>query len=204
MLLRPGTRLPPCALVLLPGSKSTIADLAALRTAGWDRDLAAHVAGGGRVLGLCGGYQMLGRTLSDPAGTEGPPGSIPGLGLLDVDTVLHGDKRLAPVHGIGPGGVPFTGYEMHIGATTGPATARPLLHLHDGRPDGATSPDGRVAGTYVHGLFTDDAQRAAWLRRLGAEPSSHRHEDAVDATLDALAQHLEAHMDVDALLALAR
>jgi adenosylcobyric acid synthase len=204
VLLRPGAPLPPCAMVLLPGSKSTIADLAALRAAGWDRDLAAHVAAGGRVLGLCGGYQMLGRTLADPEGTEGPAGEVPGLGLLQVDTVLHGDKRLAPVRGTGPDGAPFAGYEMHIGITAGPDAGRPLLRLDDGRADGASSPDGRVAGTYVHGLFAEDAQRAAWLRRLGAAPSPHRHDQAVEAALDAVAAHLETHMEVDRLFALAR
>jgi len=191
LLVRPGEPLPVCELVLLPGSKSTIADLAAFRAAGWAGDLVAHHRRGGRVLGVCGGYQMLGRSVADPAGIEGPPGAAEGLGLLAVDTVLSGEKRLAAM---GPG------YVMHMGRTTGPDTARPMWPEYD---DGATSADGLVAGTYMHGLFADDTARAAWLAGLGA-PSSHRHETSVEATLDALAAHLEAHMDLDRLLSLAR
>ena len=203
-LLRPGTALPPCDLVLLPGSKSTIADLAAFRAAGWDIDLLAHVRRGGRVLGLCGGYQMLGRSVSDPEGVEGAAGAVAGLGLLEVDTVLTGEKRLCAVTGQDADGAGFRGYEMHMGRTTGPDAARPLLRLDDGRADGAASADGRVAGTYVHGLFQHDGQRAAWLRRLGAPASGHCHDDAVEAALDGLAAHLETHLDVGRLLSLAR
>ena len=202
-LVQPGEPIPLCDLVLLPGSKSTVADLAALRAAGWDIDILAHHRRGGRVLGLCGGYQMLGRTLSDPAGVEGPPGSVAGLGLLDVETVLTAEKRLSAVQGVGVDGAAFDGYEMHMGRTTGADAARPHLRLADGRTEGATSADGLVAGTYVHGLFQHDAQRAAWLRRLGAPVSDHRHEAAVEAALDGLAGHLERHLDVDRLLSLA-
>ena len=201
VLVRPGSPLPVCDLVILPGSKATIADLAALRAEGWDIDLRAHHRRGGRILGLCGGYQMLGRSLADPDGVEGPPGCVPGLGLLAVDTVLGGDKHLVEVHGI-LDGVGFMGFEMHVGRTNGDAA--PLLHLADGRPDGAVSPDGLVAGCYIHGLFADDAQRAAWLRRLGADPAPRQHEAEVEAVLDRLAAHVEAHIDVTALLALAR
>ena len=203
VLLRPGTPLPPCDLVLLPGSKSTIADLAAFRAAGWDIDLAAHVRRGGRVLGLCGGYQMLGRSVADPYGVEGPAGTVDGLGLLDVATVLTQEKRLAPVRGRSADGAGFSGFEMHMGRTSGPDAARPLLFLDDGRTDGAQSMDGLVAGAYVHGLFQDDGQRAAWLSLLGAAPSGHRHAAAVEAALDGLAAHLEAHVDIDRLLSLA-
>ncbi len=200
-LVRPGAALPVCELVVLPGSKATIADLAALRAEGWDIDLRAHHRRGGHVLGLCGGYQMLGRTVSDPDGVEGPPGCVPGLGLLAVDTVLGGDKRLVAVTGE-LGGAGFTGFEMHVGRTTG--EARPLLHRSDGRPDGALSPDGLVAGCYVHGLFAHDAQRARWLRALGGAPAGRNHEAEVERVLDTLAAHVEAHMDVPALLGLAR
>ncbi len=204
-LLRPGTPLPgDCDLVILPGSKSTIADLAALRAAGWDIDIAAHRRRGGRVLGLCGGYQMLGRTIADPDGVEGPAGTVAGLGLLDVDTVLTGQKRLARVSGFLAGGAPFVGYEIHMGRTEGADLARPVLHLADGRPDGAGSADGSVRGLYVHGLFHDDAARASLLRALGAAPSGHRHDAAVEATLDAFADHLEAHVAIDKLLQTAR
>ena len=202
VLVRSGQALPVADVVLLPGSKSTIADLQAFRAAGWDIDLAAHVRRGGRVLGVCGGYQMLGRRLDDPAGIEGPPGSAPGLGLLDVVTVLSGKKRLAAVMGRDADGTGFSGFEMHMGQTSGPDAARPMLWI-EGRPDGACSPDGQITGTYVHGLFGDDAARAAWLRRQGAPPSEHRYEAAVEAALDGLALHLEAHMDLDHLLKLA-
>ena len=202
--VHPGEALPgDAALVLLPGSKSTLADLRALRAAGFDIDIAAHRRRGGAVLGLCGGYQMLGRTIADPQGVEGPPGTAPGLGLLDVTTELAGAKRLVAVTGTTADGHPFSGYEMHMGATSGPDRARPFAHLPDG-PEGAVSPDGRVLGTYVHGLFADDAQRAAWLARFGASPSGASYEAGVEAALDALARHLEAHIDVEALLTLAR
>ncbi len=159
-------------LVLLPGSKTTIADLAALRREGWDIDIAAHVRRGGHVVGLCGGYQMLGRRISDPQGLEGPPGEAPGLGLLDIETELGGDKLLAPARGKSAAdGAPFAGYEMHLGRTSGPGCARPMLVFEDGRRDGAVSPDGRVSGCYVHGLFGDAAQRAALLARLGGAGS---------------------------------
>lgn len=202
--LRPGAALPGDAdLALLLGSKSTLADLRALREAGFDIDLAAHHRRGGAILGLCGGYQMLGRVIADPTGVEGPPGSAPGLGLLDVETVLAAEKRLEEVAGATPDGAAFRGYEMHMGATTGPDRDRPFGRLADGRPEGARSADGLVAGTYVHGLFADDAQRAAWLARLGGAASGARYEAGVEEVLDALARHLEAHIDLDALLRLA-
>ncbi|MDR7036470.1 adenosylcobyric acid synthase [Methylobacterium sp. BE186] len=205
VLVRAGEALPGDAdLVLLPGSKTTIDDLAYLRSQGWDIDLRAHLRRGGRVLGLCGGYQMLGRLISDPHGIEGEARSVPGLGLLDVETVMTPLKRLEAVTGESlPDQVPFAGYEMHIGDTAGPDAARPLLRLADGRTDGAVSADGRVFGTYVHGLFADDRQRAAWLARLGAAASGANYEAGIEAVLDGLARHIEAHVDCDRLLALA-
>ena len=203
--LRPGSALPGDAdFVVLPGAKATIADLAALRAAGFDIDIAAHVRRGGFVLGLCGGYQMLGKTIADPEGIEGPAGKVAGLGLLDVDTILSGDKSLEPVHGATADGAPFTGYEMHMGVTEGADRARPFAHLADGSPEGATAPNGRVAGTYVHGLFADDRQRTAWLKRLSAGPSRVAYDDLIERTLDALAAHLAAHLDLDRLLTLTR
>ena len=206
VLLRDGAPLPVDAdLVILPGSKATIADLAALRGFGWDADIIAHVRRGGRVLGLCGGYQMLGRSVSDPDGIEGPPGSAAGLGLIEIETELVGDKSLAGVKGrTVADDVVVAGYEMHIGQTMGAGTAHPLVQLDDGRPDGAVSTDGRVAGTYLHGFFAGDAQRAAWLARLGAPASPLAYEALVERTLDGLAAHLEAHLDVERLLSLAR
>lgn len=202
--VRPGQALPGDAdLVLLAGSKATIADLAALRAAGFDTDIAAHVRRGGRVLGLCGGYQMLGASIADPDGVEGPAGAVPGLGLLNVSTRLSGDKRLVAVNGVTADGVAFAGYEMHVGATDGPDRVRPFATLADGTPDGATSANGRVAGTYVHGLFADDRQRAAWAARLGGQAGGIGYEAGVDAALDALAAHLERHLDIDALTRIA-
>jgi len=204
-LIPPGTPLPaPCDLVILPGSKATIADLAALRAEGWDIDLAAHRRRGGRVLGLCGGYQMLGRAIADPQGIEGPAGEVAGLGLLDVRTLLTHEKRLTHAEGtLAPGGAAFSGYEMHMGRTEGPDAERPFLHLADGRADGAWSADGLVAGSYVHGLFAADTARPALLGWLGGAAGGIGYEAQVEAALDALAAHLEAHVAIDALLALA-
>ncbi len=203
--VRPGEALPgDIDLVILPGSKATIPALAALRAAGFDIDIAAHIRRGGHVLGICGGYQMLGRSISDPAGLEGATGTVPGLGLLDVDTVLAGDKTLRETSGRTADGAAFHGYEMHVGVTTGPGLARPFAHFADGRVDGAVSASGRVSGCYVHGLFADDAQRDAWLRRLGGDGVDHAYEAGVEAALDALAAHLEAHLDIDWLLKTSR
>jgi adenosylcobyric acid synthase len=203
--VRPGGALPGDAdLIVLPGSKATIAGLAALRAAGFDIDIAAHRRRGGRVLGLCGGYQMLGRTIADPDGIEGPPGKTAGLGLLDVETTLSAQKRLEKVHGTTSDGAPFAGYEMHMGVTEGPDCARPFARLADGSAEGAVSADAGVAGTYVHGLFADDRQRAAWLALLGAGPAGIAYEQLVEETLDALAAHLAVHLDLDRLLKLAR
>ncbi len=204
VFVRAGEPLPIADLIVLPGSKATIADLKFFREQGWHIDLLAHARRGGRVLGICGGYQMLGKRVADPGGMEGPPGEAEGLGLLDVETMLMGDKTLRRVEGESLlSGRPFHGYEMHIGRTEGPDCARPLLRLSDGRLDGAVSADGRIAGAYVHGLFADDAQRAAWLTSLGAA-SGLNYEAAVEQTLDALADHCRVHLDLDAILAAAR
>jgi adenosylcobyric acid synthase len=203
--VRPGSAIPGDAdLIVLPGSKATIADLRTLRDAGFDIDIVAHRRRGGIVLGLCGGYQMLGRTIADPDGAEGAPGKVDGLGMLDVTTTLSAEKRLEPVHGATSDAAPFAGYEMHIGVTEGPDRARPFAHLADGTPDGAVSTDGRVIGTYIHGLFAGDKQRAAWLSRLGAGPAQIAYDGLIEQTLDALAAHLSAHIDLDRLLKLSR
>ena len=203
--VKPGDAIPGDArLVVLPGSKATIADLTALRAAGFDIDIAAHRRRGGMVIGLCGGYQMLGRSVADPAGHEGPPGEVAGLGLLHVATSLTDDKRLTQAHGATADGLPFVGYEMHMGVTDGPDRARPFARLADGTTDGAMSADHRVMGTYVHGLFADDRQRAAWLERLGAGGSTIAYEAQVEDTLDRLAAHLAECVDLDRVLALAR
>jgi len=191
-------------LIILPGSKTTIAGLAALRAAGFDVDIAAHRRRGGMILGLCGGFQMLGRTISDPSGVEGPPGMAAGLGLLDVATTLSDEKRLEPVEGRTNDGAPVTGYEMHMGVTDGADCARPFARLAGGSAEGAVSADGRVVGTYIHGLFADDRQRAAWLARLGHATANIVYDGLIERTLDALAAHLAAHIDLDRLFKLAR
>jgi adenosylcobyric acid synthase len=202
-MVRAGEAIPGDArLVIIPGSKSTRADLAFLRAQGWDVDIAAHLRRGGHVWGLCGGYQMLGQAISDRAGIEGPPGEMAGLGLLDVVTVMTPDKRLTRTVAT-RGGLTVEGYEIHIGRTDGPDCARPFAHV-DGRPEGAVSADGRVVGTYLHGLFAADAFRADVLSGLGAAPSGLNHAALVEDTLDALAAHLAAHADVEGLLGLAR
>ncbi|MEQ9259387.1 MAG: cobyric acid synthase [Roseovarius sp.] len=202
-IVGPGRPLPgDAALVLLPGSKATIADLAAFRAEGWEIDLAAHLRRSGHVLGICGGYQMLGRTIADPAGLEGAATQVAGLGHLDVDTVMRPEKHLARRKALHiASGETVEGYEIHMGVTTGPDTAHAWLDI-EGRPEGAASADGRVRGCYLHGMFTSDRFRARYLAELGAA-SSLRYGATVEATLDALAAHLEAHLDLDRLLALA-
>jgi len=203
--VRPGHALPGDAdLVVLLGAKATIVDLAALREAGFHIDISAHVRRGGSVLGLCGGYQMLGRAIHDPRGLEGPAGTAEGVGLLNVETTLAADKRLEPAHGTTGDGIPFSGYEMHMGVTEGPDRARPFACLADGSSEGAISPDGRVIGTYIHGLFVDDQQRSAWLTRFAAGRTTIRYDALIDETLDRLAAHLAAHIDLDLLLKLSR
>jgi adenosylcobyric acid synthase len=202
----PGRPLPQGAeLIFLPGSKSTIGDLEGIRREGWDIDIKAHVRAGGLLVGICGGYQMLGRSISDPDGIEGTPGMHLGLGLLDVETVLTPDKRVRPVSATEIGsGLPVTGYEIHLGRTTGSGTARPWLRI-EGDPDGAVSADGRVMGSYVHGLFQGDAFRRAFLARLGAAGDANlSYASSIETTLDQLADHLEAHIAVDRVLAIAR
>lgn len=204
-MLEPGQPVPGDAtLVILPGSKSTRADLAFLRDQGWDIDLAAHLRRGGHVLGLCGGYQMLGTRITDPDGIEGAPGAAEGLGLLDVSTEMTGDKRLTEVTARhAASNTAFNGYEMHKGVTEGPDTQRPFALVGD-RREGAVSRDGRVAGSYLHGMFRDDGFRKAYLAALGAGTSDLSYDTTVEATLDALAAHMEAHLELDRLFALAR
>jgi adenosylcobyric acid synthase len=204
IFVRPGEPLPVADLVILPGSKATIADLKFFREQGWDIDLLAHARRGGRILGICGGYQMLGESVSDPGGVEGPPGVIEGLKLLDVATVLTGAKILTQVEGVCLANeAPFRGYEMHIGETRGPDCARPLLQFANGGLDGVMSENRQIAGAYVHGLFADDHQRAAWLAALGTT-AGMTYEPTIERTLDALAVHCKTHLDCDALLAGAR
>ncbi|AZI36399.1 cobyric acid synthase [Caenibius tardaugens NBRC 16725] len=203
-MIPPGQPIPAgAALVILPGSKATIADMQALREQSWDIDILAHARRGGAVLGICGGYQMLGRAIADRQGIEGPPGEVAGLGLLDVTSELEGDKILCPVSGTALG-VPLHGYEMHMGRTDGPDTVRPFAVLGDGRADGAISAQGRVIGTYCHGLFGATALRGQLLQWIGAQSQGVDYAQTVDAALDAIAQDLEQHLDIEGLLRLAR
>ena len=205
VFVRAGEPLPRnVVLVILPGSKATISDLEFLRCEGWDIDLLAHHRQGGQILGLCGGYQMLGRTIADPLGVEGRKQTVQGLGLLEIDTVLTGDKRLGEASGVElTTRTAVKGYEMHLGGTTGPGLERPMLRLAGGS-DGCISADGRVAGCYLHGLFASDPFRRAFLARLGAGPSEIAYEQGIETTLDLLADHLEQSLDLSALLAAAR
>jgi adenosylcobyric acid synthase len=204
VIVEPGQAVPGnCDLILIPGSKATIADLEAMRREGWDTDIVAHRRRGGRVLGLCGGFQMLGERIADPDGIEGRAGSVAGLGLLDVETVLGGDKTTLAVTGNHTeSGEPIVGYEIHIGRSEGTDSARPFLEI-SGRPDGAMSDDGLVAGTYAHGLFASDGFRRAFLAGLGGI-STASYEAGVEAALDGLAAHLAQHLDLDAILSIAR
>jgi adenosylcobyric acid synthase len=204
-IIKPGQPLPVEAdLIILPGSKATIADLNHFRAQGWDIDLAAALRRGAKVLGLCGGYQMLGREIADPDGIEGKPGSTPGLGLLDLTTTMTPDKRVTETEALHPASnTKVKGYEIHLGRTDGPDRARPMFTVN-GRPEGAIRADGRVMGSYLHGMFTEDAFRRAFLASLGASPGNLSYDQTVEDTLDALADHLAAHVDCDRLLQLAQ
>ncbi|WP_122038672.1 cobyric acid synthase [Asaia bogorensis] len=199
----PGEALPVCDLVILPGSKATIADLDFFRGQGWDIDLAAHHRRGGRILGICGGYQMLGRSVSDPHGLEGAPQTREGLGYLDIETSLMPGKTVRQTGGhLLPSGAAVSGYEIHAGVTRGAALSRPVLCFADGRLDGACSEDGRVRGTYLHGLFDQAAARATFLSWLGAGSSPFDNRARIETVLDALADHLEEHVAIDRLLSI--
>jgi adenosylcobyric acid synthase len=202
--VRPGEPIPANAdVVLLPGTKSTIGDLAFLCAQGWDIDIKVHVRRGGHVLGICGGYQLLGKEILDPYGFDGAAGRAEGLGLLDVVTTMTADKSTTAAHGVHcASGTAVSGYEIHLGRIDGADCARPVLSI-DGKPEGASSADGRVQGTHVHGLFTSDTFRRAWLKNFD-KVSALAYEQKVEAAIDALADHLEAHLDVDSLLAIAR
>jgi adenosylcobyric acid synthase len=198
VFVRPGEAIPAdTGLVVLAGSKATISDLLALRAEGWDEQIRAHARRGGRVIGICGGYQMLGRTIRDPEGIEGDIREIEGLGLLDVETVMAPEKRLANVgaHSLAYD-VALSGYEIHLGRTDGPDHARPYVAIA-GRPDGAISPDGRIAGTYLHRLFDSTAYRAALLESFGLGGGGEDYRATVDQALDGLAAELETHLDPD-------
>ena len=204
VMVPPGQPIPAeASLIILPGSKATIADLRALRAEGWDIDILAHHRQGKPVLGICGGYQMLGRAISDPDGIEGAPEMIEGLGLLDVHTRLTGAKALERVAGT-VWGQSFTGYEMHVGLTEGPDCARHFARMDDGRVDGAVSPDGGVYGTYVHGLFASTDARAGLMASLNVNSAGADYAASVGQALDEIAAQLELHADIDGMIEIAR
>ena len=200
--VRPARPIPRDAdIVILFGTKATLGDLAFLRAQGWDHDILAHARAGGRVAGFCGGYQMLGRYIVDTGGADGSPGEAPGLGLLNVETVMTSEKRVAPVVGrCAVSGKEVAGYEIHLGRTVGPDTERPLFRLGD-RTDGARSPDERIEGTYVHGVFTNDHFRRAWIERVGGTADTAlQHHAIVEQAIDRLADEVEGAIDSEALL----
>ncbi len=212
--IAPGKALPRAAdVIILFGTKSSLGDLAFLREQGWDHDIIAHARAGGRVLGICGGFQMLGKRIVDTDGIDGPAGEAPGLGLLDIETTMCPGKRIGPVRGeCASSGIELEGYEIHVGRVTGRDLQRPLLRLDDDpghrperRPEGACSADGLVQGSHVHGLFTSDEFRRHWLQQIGVVVSDiyTNYREDVDQAIEELADELEAHVDVDALFALA-
>ena len=194
--MHPGDPWPPSDLIILPGSKSTRGDLQRLREQGWDKAIYRHLRYGGKVIGICGGFQMLGRMVRDPAGFEGPPGDSPGLNLLDVETVLEPEKQLRRVEGrLTLEQAVVTGYEIHMGITQGPGLARPAVRLAD-RDDGAIAADDQILGTYLHGLFDAAPARDALLRWAGlsvqaAPDYSLLREAGIDRLADAVATYLD-------------
>ncbi len=198
--VRAGEAIPPSDLILLPGSKSTRGDLRRLREQGWDAAIHYHLRYGGKVIGICGGFQMLGRWIHDPAGLEGEPGSSPGLGFLDFETTLEPEKQLRRVEGrLGLADAFVAGYEIHAGVSAGPALNRPAVHLNDGHPDGAVSDDGQILGTYLHGLFDAAPARDAllcWAGLVARETADYRQlrEEGINKLADAIEKHLNLRL----------
>jgi adenosylcobyric acid synthase len=191
-------------LVILFGTKSTLGDLKFLKDQGWDHDIIAHARSGGRVLGICGGYQMLGRRIIDEQGIDGMPGTSEGLGLLNIETRMNNEKTLRRVSGqCASSGVNVSGYEIHVGETTGPDCVRAMTRI-EGADDGARSPSGLISGTYVHGLMCGDTYRKAFLSQLTNYESSYAYSGLVNDALDELADGLEKALDIERLMASAR
>ncbi len=200
----PGQPIPPADLVVLPGSKSVQADLAWLRAQGWDAYLARHLRYGGKLVGICGGFQMLGRWLDDPQGLEGRACRAPGFGWLEIETVIAAEKCLQQAVGrlTLAGEAVVRGYEIHMGVSRGPGLDAPLVRFDDGRCDGAISPDGQVLGTYLHGLFDAPQALVALLEWAGGQRFAPVDLDARrEADLNRLADAIEAAIDIDAMAA---
>ncbi len=200
----PGQAIPAADLIILPGSKSVRSDLAYLRANGWDSAVARHLRYGGKVLGICGGLQMLGEQVHDPLGLEGPSGSSDGLGLLAFSTTLEEEKQLRNVRGcLLLEDVEVSGYEIHAGVTSGQALASPAVRLDDGRHDGARSVDGQILGTYLHGLFETPAACSALLRWAGlADVQEVDYHALRERDIERLADLVEQHLDTDLLRSL--
>ncbi|MEK9133880.1 MAG: cobyric acid synthase CobQ, partial [Pseudomonadota bacterium] len=216
----PNEEIPPADLVILPGSKSVRADLDWLRAQGWESAIRRHLRYGGKLIGLCGGFQMLGHAIHDPHGIESEPGGSRGLSLLDMETTLEREKQLRNVRGkLAAGGAPVTGYEIHAGVTRGPALARPAVRLesHDdaqgcasvaegrmpGATDGALSDDGQILGTYVHGLFESRDVCDSLLAWAGLEAVQSPDYHALrEASIDRLADAVETHLDIPGIVRL--
>jgi adenosylcobyric acid synthase len=200
----PGKAIPrDCDLIILFGSKSTLGDLAFLRAQGWDHDIIAHARNGGRVLGICGGYQILGKEIVDESGSDGAAGAVAGLGLLDVKTQMGSIKAVRPVRATcAASGLPVSGYEIHVGNTHGPDCARPVF-IANAENEGACSPDGMVSGTYLHGLMQDNDYRRSFLAGLDHTGSAYDYSATVEAALDELAAGLAAALDTERLFAAA-
>lgn len=201
VFVRAGQAMPGDAdLIILPGSKSTIADMAELRANGWADAMLRHAARGGEIIGICGGYQMLGREILDSGGVEGNVRAIDGLGLIDIETVMEGEKIVRNSSAVlAEGGAVLSGYEIHMGRSFGPDCSRPMV-LIDGRPDGAVSANGKVRGCYLHGLFETAASRNALFAGFGKQGSLSDHRTSVEAALDELAGRMEKCLDIDGLL----
>jgi len=206
LFIPPGQPLPlDATLIILPGSKATIADLEFFRSQGWDIDLLAHVRRGGRVLGICAGYQMLGTGILDPERIEGHQDSARGLGLLDITTTMTGDKQLRAITGTDlVTGSAVSGYEMHLGVSSGPATTNPYIRFDNGSTDGAISPNARILGCHIHGLFHSPAFRSAFLARLGAKSNDEDYSHRVEQSLDAIAAQLERSLDIEVVEKIAK
>jgi len=199
----PGGEIPGADLIILPGSKHVRADLAWLRGNGWDRTILQHLRYGGKLMGICGGFQMLGNVIHDPLGVEGEPGSTPGLGLLDLETSLQRDKHLLRVEGtLAMQSAAVSGYEIHAGASRGAALQRPAVHL-PGRDDGALSDDDRIFATYLHGLFDNPDACGVLLAWAGLESAkTSSHPEVLEAQIQRLADAVEQHLDMNRIIAL--
>lgn len=193
----PGQPIPAADLIILPGSKSVRSDLAYLRANGWDSAVARHLRYGGKVLGICGGLQMLGEQVHDPLGLEGAAGSSDGLGLLGFSTTLEEEKQLRNVRGrLFLEDAEVSGYEIHAGVTSGDGLTRAAVLLDDGRTDGARSADGQILGTYLHGLFETPAACSALLRWAGLQDVQEVDYHALrERDIERLADLVENHLD---------